>query len=533
MAAGSDYVIVGAGSAGCVLANRLSEDPGTSVTLIEAGPRDGAKEIRIPAAFSKLFKSKYDWGYETTPQAGLDGRRIYFPRGKVLGGSSAMNAMMWIPGDRADFDAWPEGWHWEQMQPYLRRVEDEACSITPQADPNPMSRAFLESASETGVAGAGNLRPESLEGANLVRVTQRRGLRFSAADNYLKPVRSRKNLTVLTDCQATGIAFEGGRATRVRYRGGDGEGSVMVRREAILSAGAIGSPQILMASGIGPAEHLREVGVQVVEDLPDVGQGLQDHCMAITLYDAGGKESLYAAESPKQLLRLVLRRRGMLTSNVGEAAAFVRTSGERDAPNLELIFAPVLYVKEGLEPPPAHGFGIAAVCLQPRARLGPTSLSRSGGCSGDRSGIPPGRRRRGRPRRGHQDGAYDRRGQLSGPLVRGRASAGHRRPRRRGDRGLDPCQRAHHLPPGRHLRDGTGGRYRVACPGGRRSTGRGRLGDAESGPWSHTRADHDDRRARVGPDQGPELTDDQRRRKSATTTATATRPTRIQTCHSP
>jgi choline dehydrogenase len=230
-----------------------------------------------------------------------------------------------------------------------------------------MSRAFLESASETGVAGAGNLRPESLEGASLVRVTQRRGLRCSAADNYLKPVRGRKNLTVLTDCQTTGIAFEDGRATRVRYRGGDGEGSVMVRREAILSAGAIGSPQILMASGIGPAEHLREVGVAVVEDLPEVGQGLQDHCMAISLFNAGGTESLYAAEAPKQLLRLLLRRRGMLTSNVGEAAPFVRV-GEESAPNLEVIFAPVLYVDEGLEPPPAHGFSIAGVVLQPRSR---------------------------------------------------------------------------------------------------------------------------------------------------------------------
>src|SRR3954454_10847372 len=279
-----------------------------------------------------------------------------------------MNAMMWIPGDRADFDAWPEGWRWQEMEPSLRRVEDEACSITPLANPNPMSRAFLESASESEVAGAGDLRPESLEGAGLVRVTQRRGLRCSAADNYLKPIRGRRNLTVLTDCQASGIAFEDGRATRVRYRGGDGEGSVRAAREVILSAGAIGSPQLLMASGIGPGEHLREVGVQVVEDLPEVGQGLQDHCMAITLFDAGGRESLYAAESPKQLLRLVLRRRGMLTSNVGEAAAFVRAGGERDAPNLELIFAPVLYVKEGLEPPPAHGFGIAAVCLQPRSR---------------------------------------------------------------------------------------------------------------------------------------------------------------------
>jgi choline dehydrogenase len=365
---GHDYVIVGAGSAGCVLANRLSADPGTSVLLLEAGPRDRAKEIRIPAAFSKLFKSKFDWGYETTPQAGLEGRRIYFPRGKVLGGSSAMNAMMWIPGDRADFDAWPEGWRWEEMEPYLRRVEEEACSITPLADPNPMSRAFLDSVSETGAAPAGNLRPESLAGASLVPVTQRRGLRCSAADNYLKPARGRRNLTVLTDCQALGIELDGHRAAGVRYRHGGEEAVARPRREVLLSAGAIGSPQLLMASGIGPAEHLRQVGVPIEADLPEVGQGLQDHCMAICLFDAGGTESLYAAESPKQLLRLLLRRRGMLTSNVGEAAAFVRADGQAGPPDLEVIFAPVLYVDEGLAPPPSHGFSIAGVVLQPRSR---------------------------------------------------------------------------------------------------------------------------------------------------------------------
>ena len=363
-----DYVIVGAGSAGCALANRLSADPGTKVMLIEAGPRGRAKEIRIPAAFSKLFKSKFDWGYETTPQAGLDGRRIYFPRGKVLGGSSAMNAMMWIPGDRADFDAWPEGWRWEEMEPYLRRVEDEACSITPQADPNPMSKAFLESVSEADVAPAGDLRPESLEGAGLVRVTQRRGLRCSAADNYLKPARDRRNLTVLTGCQVVGIDVRDRRAVGVRYRRDGEEAVAEPAREVILSAGAIGSPQILMASGIGPADHLREVGVAVVVDVPEVGRGLQDHCMAISLFDAGGNESLYAAESPKQLLRLLLRRRGMLTSNVGEAAAFVRSGVGVGHPDLELIFAPVLYVEEGLVPPPSHGFSIAGVVLQPRSR---------------------------------------------------------------------------------------------------------------------------------------------------------------------
>ncbi len=302
------------------------------------------------------------------PQEGLDRRRIYFPRGKVLGGSSAINAMMWIPGDRADFDSWPQGWRWTDLEPYLRRVEEEACSITPLANPNPMSRAFLEAVEQTGVAGRGGLRPEALEGANLVRVTQRRGLRCSAADNYLKPAKGRRNLTVRTESQATGLALDGGRATGVRYRRGGEDGEASAAREVILAAGAIGSPQLLMLSGVGPAEHLRERGIAVAHELAAVGDGLQDHVMAISLFDASGNDSLYAAESPRQLLRLLARRRGMLTSNVGEAAAFVRTASDAEAPDLELIFGPVLYVEEGLVPPPAHGFSIASVCLQPKSR---------------------------------------------------------------------------------------------------------------------------------------------------------------------
>ncbi len=363
-----DYVVVGAGSAGCVLASRLSEDPGTRVLLLEAGPRDRAKEIRIPAAFSKLFKSKFDWGYSTTAQPGLQGRRVYYPRGKVLGGSSAMNAMMWIPGHREDFDSWPEGWDWSTLEPQLRRLEEGACSITPLADPNPMSRAFVQAAVQGGVARRGDLRPESLEGVGLVRVTQRRGLRYSAANNYLRPARKRPNLTVLTDSHVLGIEFEGSRAVGVRYQRAGERATASAAREVILCAGAIGSPQLLMVSGVGPAEHLRELGVPVVSDLPAVGQGLQDHCVAIALFNATGNDSLYAAESPKQLLRLILRRRGMLTSNIAEAAAFVRTRPELTAPDLEVLFGPVLYIEEGLAPPPAHGFSIAAVALQPASR---------------------------------------------------------------------------------------------------------------------------------------------------------------------
>ena len=349
-----DYVVVGAGSAGCAVAARLSEDPGTSVLLLEAGPRDRAKEIRIPAAFSKLFKSKFDWSYQTAPQEGLGGRSVYYPRGKTLGGSSAMNAMMFLPGYPADFDGWPDGWSWDAVRPYMDRLEPGSCTVSALRDPNPMSRGFLEAAAAAEV-----------EEAALVRVTQRNGLRCTAADVYLKPARKRPNLTVATDSQVLGIDFEGRRARGVRHVAG----SARAAREVILCAGAIGSPQLLLVSGVGPAEQLRAHGVEVVHDLPGVGRNLSDHCMAIALFDAeGSKDSLYDAEKPIQLLRLLLRRRGMLTSNVGEAAAFVRTRPELTAPDLELIFAPVLYVEEGLVPPPAHGFSMASVGLQPNSR---------------------------------------------------------------------------------------------------------------------------------------------------------------------
>jgi choline dehydrogenase len=363
MADAYDYVIVGAGSAGCVLANKLSADPGTSVLLLEAGPKGSPKEIRIPAAFSKLFKSKFDWDYETTPQSGLNGRRIYFPRGKALGGSSVMNAMMHIPGHPADFDAWPDGWSWEAMEPYLDEFERESGSVSEARDPNPMTDAFLEATANADVARRCDLRPATLEGAGLVRVHQRKGLRCTAADAWLKPVRSRDNLTVATDAQVLGIDFDGQRAGRIRYTRGEAE----VGRELILSAGAIGSAQLLLLSGVGPAGELEGLGIEVVNDAPDVGRNLRDHPMAIGLWEASVKDSLFAAEKPIQLVKLLLQRRGLLTSNVGEAAAFIKSRPDLPAPDLELIFAPVLYLNEGLSEPDAHGFSLASVCLQPRS----------------------------------------------------------------------------------------------------------------------------------------------------------------------
>jgi len=358
-----DYAIVGAGSAGCILANKLSADPRTRVLLLEAGPRDRSKEIRIPAAFSKLFKSKFDWDHETVPQEALGGRRIYVPRGKTLGGSSAMNAQMHIPGHPADFDPWPEGWDWQTMRPYLDAFEEESCSVAEPRDPNPMTRAFVESADGSGVARPSDLRPESLAGAGITRVHQRKGLRCTAADAWLKPARDRDNLTVLTDAQVLGIEFEGKRAVGVRHT----QGHAAVGGELILSAGAIGSPHLLLAAGVGPAAELAEHGIEAVHDLPDVGRNLRDHPMAIMLWEASGKDSMFAAEKPGQLVKLLLQRRGMLTSNVGEAAAFLRSRDGLPAPDIELLFAPVLYLDEGLTKPDQHGFSTGVVCLRPRS----------------------------------------------------------------------------------------------------------------------------------------------------------------------
>jgi choline dehydrogenase len=358
-----DYVIVGAGSAGCILANKLSSDPRHRVLLLEAGPKSRAREIRIPAAFSKLFKSEFDWNYETTSQRGLNGRRIYFPRGKTLGGSSAMNAQMHIPGHSEDFEAWPDGWSWETMRPYLDAFEEESCSVSESRDPNPMTRAFLESVARAGVADASALGPEHLEGAGLVRVHQRKGLRCTAADAWLKPARRRSNLEIATEAHVLGIDFDDKRAARVRYTGGEAQ----IAGELILCGGAIGSPQLLLLSGVGPPDELHALGIEVVQDAPEVGRNLRDHPMAIGLWEASVKNSLFAAEKPLQLAKLLLQRRGLLTSNVGEAAVFLRSRSELTAPDLELIFAPVLYLDEGLTPPDAHGFSVAAVCLQPRS----------------------------------------------------------------------------------------------------------------------------------------------------------------------
>ncbi|MFT4125373.1 MAG: GMC family oxidoreductase N-terminal domain-containing protein [Gordonia sp. (in: high G+C Gram-positive bacteria)] len=362
-----DYVIVGAGSAGAALANRLSADPSTTVALLEAGPEAKSPNISIPAAFSELFKSRYDWNYETRPQPGLDGRTVYWPRGKVLGGSSALNAMMWVRGFAADYDAWaalagPE-WGWDALS---STFSSTAISVSEQRDPRPLTATFLDAVRQAGytVESPNQTAPD---GFAQTRVTQEKGARHSAAKAYLDPVRKRPNLTIRTGAHATRVVFDGHIATGVEYLGASGTRVITASREVILSGGAINTPQLLMLSGIGDPEHLRGHGIDVLVAAPEVGANLRDHLVSLFAVGVPGG-TLKDATSPVQLARYLLTRKGMLTSNIAEAYGFVRTDPSLELPDVEMIFAPVAYVEEGLNGIPAHGLTLGPILLQPKSR---------------------------------------------------------------------------------------------------------------------------------------------------------------------
>lgn len=374
-----DYVIVGAGSAGCVLAGRLSADPSVSVALVEAGGRDDKLEIRMPLGFPKLFKTPYDWNFTTAKQGEMAGRELYWPRGRVLGGSSSMNAQMWVRGCALDYDQWQvPGWGYEDVLPYFRKAERRVGSnhggvygssgplfISELRSPNPTTAAFLKACEELGLRRLEELNGPSNEGFSPTPVTQDRGRRWSAADAYLRPARKRPNLTVITEAAVERVVIEDGRAVGVEHSGGT---RITARREVILSAGAIGSPYLLMRSGIGPGDELRDAGVPVVRDLPEVGRNLQDHLTSGLMVTCPRPVTLTRAESITNLLRYLVLRSGMLTSNVGEAVAFIRTTPEEPAPDIELIFAPVPFKDHGLTPPDQHGITVGVVLLQPESR---------------------------------------------------------------------------------------------------------------------------------------------------------------------
>ena len=367
-----DYIVIGAGSAGCALASRLTEGHETSVLLIEAGPPDRKREIHIPAAFSKLFKTPLDWNFSTDPQEHLKKRRLYWPRGKMLGGSSSMNAMVYIRGRRADYDHWRdlgnEGWGFDDVLPLFKAMESRALSIQELKCVNPLSRAFVEACEELEIAGNSDFNGPAQSGAGFYQVTQKNGRRWSTADAYLRPALRRGNLTVWTGIQATRILIENGRATGIEYiQKGLGQ-KVTAAREVILSAGAIGSPQLLLLSGLGPRAQLEALGVPVRADLPGVGENLQDHLAVILSYFCTQPVSLANAETLPNLLKFLLRGSGPLTSNIAEAGAFVKSRADLPECDLQFHFAPVHYVDHGFAKPGGHGFSLGPTLLTPKSR---------------------------------------------------------------------------------------------------------------------------------------------------------------------
>jgi choline dehydrogenase len=374
-----DYVVVGTGSAGAVVANRLSADPASQVVVLEAGPRDKDKFIHIPAAVAKLVRSAVDWDYLTEPQKELNGRQIYWPRGKMLGGSSSMNGMAWVRGFAADYDEWGmlagADWDFAHVAEYLERIEHGPLVISRQRSPRSLTGAWLKAAEQCGYRIEQPNQPEP-DGFCETVVTQRRGARWSCADAYLKPVLRRRNLTLLTEATATRVLFDGTRAVGVEFEHGGQRRVVRPRREVVLCGGAINSPQLLMLSGIGDRDQLAEHGIDVVQHAPQVGKNLIDH-VAVPLGFDVKHDTLFAAEKPLQLVNYLVRRRGMLTSNASEAYGFVRSRADLRLPDLELIFVPAPFFDEGIgDPYEGHAVAFGPVLLRPHSRGSITLRSR-------------------------------------------------------------------------------------------------------------------------------------------------------------
>lgn len=378
----TNYIIVGAGSAGCVLAARLTEDPAAQVTLIEAGGHDSAQEIHIPAAFPQLFKSQFDWDYASEPEPGFDGRRLYLPRGKVLGGTSSINAMIYIRGHRVDYDRWAadgaKGWSYNDVLPYFRKAEANErgedqfhgkfgpLTVSDGRSRYPLMDAFVAAGVEAGFAANPDFNGASQDGVGYFQATQRNGMRCSAAAAYLNAAMKRPNLKVIADAMTTRILFDGARASGVEIVVDGRVEQIHADAEVILSAGAYNSPQLLLLSGVGPAADLAALQIPVRCDLP-VGVGLQDHPMCqMTWYTDA--EGLTTAATAENIALLQNEGRGPMSSNIAEAGGFFRTRAELEAPDIEFHAAPVMFVEEGLSAPTANAVTFGPCLLKPTSR---------------------------------------------------------------------------------------------------------------------------------------------------------------------
>jgi choline dehydrogenase len=383
-----DYVVVGSGSAGAVLAARLSEDPGTTVLLLEAGGDSDADEVNIPAAFATLFKTKWDWNYSTTGQKQLHDRRGHWPRMKALGGCSAMNAMIYIRGNRADYDGWRDqygaaGWGYDDVLPYFVRSEhnsrfggplhgqDGPLHVEDRRWTHELTTAYVESAVSHGLKRNDDFNGVEQEGAGLYQVTCRKGRRWSTFEAYLRPALGRANLTIATHAFATRVLLDGDRATGVEFRQDGAVRTVTARREVLVAGGAINSPQLLMLSGIGPAAHLKEHGIDVRVDLPGVGANLQDHPVVPMIWHTTGTTDLADYNNVRGLLRWKVRGNGPLTSNVGEGGSFFASRDGLTAPDVQVHVAPSGFYDNGFHEPTSRMFtaGVTLVSVASRGSL--------------------------------------------------------------------------------------------------------------------------------------------------------------------